>query len=764
MMQTPQVGLPDATPAPPASDQGNPVLRVVLVTAAVGVLSVLATWAWFSARPPTPELIGSNQPVLLVALLLVAVVSELLFFPVRHDDGFEELTYFEFVMVGALLLFTPTTALPILLAGTALAELILGRPGVKRLFNIGSYAIATSALFVTYWTLADDDRFTLRSIAALFLASVVWGVINLILLGRILQVAEGIPIREFLADKGQWIPTLIVAFLSVSVAASFVALVPVAPALTVFTVVPTAVLWYVYQAAQRRAEAVDRVRYTVSLSAALATPQDARVLVADAADNVRKFFGAENVLVVHAARSYFSARDDHSASRRATFNDCELATWASAEARTIPAELLPSGWRDGSVIRLDGPHDAPSALALGTSSAISGIEARMPWARGGRFSWKLATEDRPVLSSLAGSVSSALRANQLFLDLQDETAQLAAVVDHASDGIAVFDREGRVVRWSPAMTTITGLSPDLTAQSAVVPDTGLLAELAALRGTDTDDDGLDRSIERPDGEQRDINVAVVSIHDEAELSVMTVRDVTQQRRLERMKSDFIATVSHELRTPITPIKGYAQLLSSRWDRMTPEKRGHILGTIEERANHLSRLVDDLLLASRASDVASAMLDVSVSPGHLTELVDRAVASLPDLGPQLTVTGGDAPVLVDFERAVQCLTNLIGNAGKYSPPDSPIRVEYGPLDGEPWAVVTVIDQGRGIPAEELDRVFEKFYRVEDPMTMTTSGNGLGLFISRELARAMNGDINVESTLGRGSRFHLRLPVEEVEATP
>lgn len=764
MTQTPQVGLPDAAPVPPSSDQGNPVLRVVLVTAAAGVLSVLATWAWFSAHPPAPDLIGSSQPLLLIALLLIAVVSELLFFPVRHDDGFEELTYFEFVMVGALLLYTPTTALPLLLAGTALAELILRRPGVKRLFNIGSYAIATSALFVTYWALADhEDRFSLRSIAALFLASLVWGAINLILLSRILQVAEGIPIREFLADKGQWIPTLIVAFLSVSVAASFVALIPVAPALTVFTVVPTAVLWYVYQAAQRRAEAVDRVRYTVSLSAALATPQDSKLLVANAADNVRKFFGAENVMVVHSDHTYFSARDDRSVSRPATAADCDLASWATVEARTIPAHLLPAGWRDGSVIRLDGPHEAPSALALGTSSSISGLEARMPWARGGRFSWKLATEDRPVMASLAGSVSSALRASRLFLDLQDETAQLTAVVDHASDGIAVFDRQGRVVRWSPAMTTITGITPDLTVEPAPPPPTGLLADLAALRGSDTGDDGLDRSIERPDGEQRDINVAVVSIHDEAELSVMTVRDVTQQRRLERMKSDFIATVSHELRTPITPIKGYAQLLSSRWDRMTPEKRGHILGTIEERANHLSRLVDDLLLASRASDVATAKLDVSIGTGRLAELVDRAVAALPDLGPQLTVVGGDAPVLVDFERAVQCLTNLIGNAGKYSPPDSPIRVEYGPQDGETWAVVTVIDEGRGIPAEELDRVFEKFYRVEDPMTMTTGGNGLGLFISRELARAMNGDITVESTLGRGSRFHLKLPLEGVEAT-
>ena len=760
MTQTPQMGL--QVPAPsPSSHRVRSSRALVLGVVVAGVLSVAGALVWFEAHPTPDGLIRWDQTPLVAALLIVAVVSELMFFPVRHGDGFEELTYFEFVMIGALLLFTPSVALPLLVAGTIIAEWILRRPPIKRLFNAGSYGIATSALFVSYWALADHgDLFSAQSIVALFVAALIWGTINMLLLSWILQVAEHIPIREFLTDKGQWIPTLIVAFLSVSVAASFVALIPVAPTLTVFTVVPTAVLWFVYQAAQRRSEAVERLRYMVALSNTLSMPQDPVQLTRTAADSVRRVFGAEDVLIVVGAMSYLGSRDaGEVSSSPAQPTELQLAATADRTARPIPAALVPKGWRDGVVITLDLGERQAAALALGASSGLSGLERRMPWARGGRNSWALKSEDAPVLTSLAGSLSSAIRASQLLADLRGETAKLTAVVDNANDGIAVFDGAGSVVLWSPAMEFITGVSQSVAQDPAAVAELEGLQVLAELRGSDTGAEGRFVTITRTDDELRELNVAVVPLDDEAQLSVMTVRDVTQQRRVERMKSDFIATVSHELRTPITPIKGYARLLATRWERMTPEKRSTVLETIEERANHLSRLVDDLLLASRVSEIDETRLDVDLTDADLSDLIEETMDTFPNLAKRVQIVGTDVTVRCDRGRAVQCLSNLIGNAGKYSPDDAAIQVEYGRTDGQPWAVVAVTDHGRGIPADALERVFERFYRVEDPMTMTTGGSGLGLFISRELARAMGGDISVESELGKGSTFRLRLPVSE-----
>ena len=204
------------------------------------------------------------------------------------------------------------------------------------------------------------------------------------------------------------------------------------------------------------------------------------------------------------------------------------------------------------------------------------------------------------------------------------------------------------------------------------------------------------------------------------------------------------------------------MLSAKADKLTPEKRDRILGQIADRADHLARLVDDLLLASRVAEPGQgAKLEVTMAEWPAAALVDEAVASFPSLGERLTLDEqcNGSIVLGDRVRVVQCLTNLIGNAQKYSPEGTPIRVEARcePIDDDPagGVVIAVTDQGRGIPAPELDRIFDRFYRVEDPMTMTTGGSGLGLFIARELAIAMGGDIDVTSTLGEGSTFRLHL---------
>jgi signal transduction histidine kinase len=213
-------------------------------------------------------------------------------------------------------------------------------------------------------------------------------------------------------------------------------------------------------------------------------------------------------------------------------------------------------------------------------------------------------------------------------------------------------------------------------------------------------------------------------------------------------------VSHELRTPLTPIIGYVDLLRSRGERMTPQKRMDALQLIGDRAGHLSRMVEDLLLASRFGDQPDDVsLHVSDGTHDLTAIVTQVVHDLNSRRLVLDLPGDPVPARCDDGRALQVVANLVGNGLKYSAEDD--LVEIGMRLDDERVYLDVRDHGRGIPADQLDQIFEKFHRVEDPMVMSTSGTGLGLFIARRLARAMGGDITVTSTLNTGSVFTFSL---------
>jgi signal transduction histidine kinase len=263
-------------------------------------------------------------------------------------------------------------------------------------------------------------------------------------------------------------------------------------------------------------------------------------------------------------------------------------------------------------------------------------------------------------------------------------------------------------------------------------------------------------VTRADGEERWLRLSHAAIHDDGDLTrdVVVAHDITRERQVDRLKSDFIATISHELRTPMTPIRGYADLLRRRGEDMTPAKRAECLDVISDRILHLGRLVEDLLLASRITD---AMPDtVTSSCEDLVQLTRRAVADFPVSAGRLVLEVPDVevPVRCDTTRTIQVLGNLVSNALKYSDDDTTVNVLVTVHDDQ--AAVTVSDSGRGIPADQLESIFDKFHRVEDPMTMTTGGTGLGLYIARRLATAMNGTIEVHSQLGVGSSFTVTLP--------
>ncbi|HLW16628.1 MAG TPA: ATP-binding protein [Actinomycetota bacterium] len=353
---------------------------------------------------------------------------------------------------------------------------------------------------------------------------------------------------------------------------------------------------------------------------------------------------------------------------------------------------------------------------------------------------------------------------ELHRQMEEETNKLGRIVEHSSEGIVLADADGTVVLWSPSMERMTGV----TEVEAVGKSMAYL-----LRGRDnfgrpvsmdvsSGGEPTDLEIVATDGSVRWLRVQHGPGFDgrgQLSFDVLVVTDVTRQREVDKLKDDFISTVSHELRTPLTPIKGYASLMLRRGDEIPPERRREALQSILERADHMHRLVEDLLLASRVANTGERRLPEvgrqAVDVGHVAEKALRSFVIAHPLREFRLEAEEGAIALGDPIRIEQIVANLVSNAIKFSDEGTPIDLE---IVREGVSVhIKVRDTGRGIPADKFEEVFEKFKRLEDPLRMETGGAGLGLFIVRQLARAMGGEATVESELGKGSTFTVTLTV-------
>jgi len=241
-------------------------------------------------------------------------------------------------------------------------------------------------------------------------------------------------------------------------------------------------------------------------------------------------------------------------------------------------------------------------------------------------------------------------------------------------------------------------------------------------------------------------------------AVVVLGDQTQIRRLERIRSDFVANVSHELRTPITSIKGFIETLQQEKEGFSEDKR-RFLDIIARQANRLSAIISDLLsLAAIEKDAGSEVVKLQKRP--LCGVLENALKSCRHNAESGNITLGmdcnpNLEARVNPELLEQAVINLVDNAIKYSDPANTVRIEAKRKNQE--VVINVIDNGCGISREHLDRVFERFYRVDKARSRKLGGTGLGLAIVKHISMAHGGYTEVESTPGKGSIFTIHLPV-------
>ncbi len=385
--------------------------------------------------------------------------------------------------------------------------------------------------------------------------------------------------------------------------------------------------------------------------------------------------------------------------------------------------------------------------------------------------------DWQFLQGFADQAAIAVRNARLYSQLETERSRFAAIVENSVDGILILDAQRNVLVVNQSLANMVG--QDAAAAAGSPCDEYLPLEHV---------DGVDICQEMPDfanpaarhaegelvcaGKKRQIvSLTYTPLYSEVAAGsegeprlvnvIVNVHDVTRLREEEEIKSTFTSIISHELKTPVALIKGYAQTLArpdAQWDSETARQS---LEIIEEEADRLESLINNLLDVSR---IQAGGLRLDLADVNLNKLV-RKVADAYRTQTERHTIEVDIPVALpaiwaDQERVRQVLTNLMSNAIKYSPDGGVIRVGgwSDSVEGWPRAVLYVADQGVGIPPEELPYVFDRFYRVDSSLRRSTAGAGLGLFLSKAIVDAHGGAIWARSERGKGTTFFVALPVD------
>jgi PAS domain S-box-containing protein len=365
------------------------------------------------------------------------------------------------------------------------------------------------------------------------------------------------------------------------------------------------------------------------------------------------------------------------------------------------------------------------------------------------------TADLVTAEELARRVAAAVDNTLLFAEAE-RRADAARVLEHIGDGVFMLDREGDVRLWNRTAEAVTGLDAAAVVgrpAAEAIPGWAAIAENVPVAETPAAAAQAETlPLELP-GREVWLSIAGVGF---AEGTVYAFRDLTADRALEELRSDFVSTVSHELRTPLAAIYGAALTLQREDLPLQEAQRANLLAVIATESDRLARTVNDILWASRL-DADRVQVDLGThDPRELARtVVEAARVHLPEnVRLDFRCDGELPPIVADPDKVRQVLTNFVDNAVKYSPDGGTVEIE---LEHREHAVrFSVSDQGLGIPPSDQRRIFDKFYRVDPNLTRGVGGTGLGLYISRELVRRMNGTIWVDSREGAGSRFSFELP--------
>jgi PAS domain S-box-containing protein len=733
------------------------VAAVALLAAAVAAVAAMSV--------PT----RGGAPIYALALMAgLIATTEAVQIRFYHRDQVDAINVMEGVLVPLVLVTSGWPLVVTCAAAVLVGDLLRRNNLLKIVFNVSQWVLAASLGSVVLHALHAGSRPSAAALGAIVATVLVMSAVNVLAMSGVFAVLSGpgtsrragsVALTGHVAGMGaclligvclsatyRWTPwTLVVGFL------------------LIVGMHLTGRSYAAVRADRVRLEGLQRA--THALAASLEPADAIPVFLAEA----RIGFEVREVQLV-----LFGERGTTVHTCSAPGDGGDLAAYSTAAEQHDLAAALAETLYEPAHISVGG--DSAAARALAASGRQRALAA--PLRSGSKTIGMLLLLDRvgmegfeagelPIAAALARELVGFLQRVELLQAVDGERRKLADILESTSDGILSIAADGAITSWNAGLAASTGYGAD---EMVGTRHFGLLRPRDSA-GRDVLIERWVEQIDSASGLPTELQVVsaggqtvwlscsysrIPAGEDRDDVLVVVARNITQARELERLKDDFVAVVSHELRTPLVPIKGWAQTLLNRGDRLSDAQRRTAVQSILAQAQKLESLVLNILEASR---IEAGRVDgdgVADVGAIVARIVEDSLASRPDRVVRLRPSAAACNVrgsAVWVERAV---TNLLANAIKYSPDEEPVDVTVSVAGAE--VLVSVTDRGPGIAADAQERIFERFERLEESRKQT--GTGLGLYITRRLARAMGGEVSVSSMPGAGSTFVLRLPMAPV----
>ena len=371
----------------------------------------------------------------------------------------------------------------------------------------------------------------------------------------------------------------------------------------------------------------------------------------------------------------------------------------------------------------------------------------------GKVSKKRRKTEVDTLTNAIGIMTIEL--NQKLNDVNRQKREIEAILLHMNDGVIAFDENGKIMHINPAAKELLNINNEVTFEE-IFKKLDVNIKMDAIMYLDS----WAQSEQRVIVGEKIVNIFFAAYKDENDFSsgiIAVIQDITEHVKLDNMRKEFVADVSHELKTPITSIMGYADtLLETDHDKVIETK---FLGVISSEAKRMSKLVTDLLSLSRFDSNKTNIVKEEFDLGELAKKCQEKLQIEIDkkhLQVHCLVTANVPPVYAEKDGIERVIINILSNSIKYTNENGTINIYVGFVYND--AYIKFIDTGIGIPEEDLERIFERFYRVDKARTREMGGTGLGLSIAKEILDRNNGTIDIKSKLNEGTEVVIRIPTK------